>query len=106
MSHPRLSPRTLSAAVAAAAFAFTFAASDANASGSDRFGSSSAGTSLYNAGKQVYAEQLACKGCAFEGQAITAEIARKIVDDKKATEKLSQDDRDAVIAYAKKRFRI
>jgi hypothetical protein len=90
----------------AACAAFSLLAGVAHASGSDSFPTTSSGTSMYNTGKQVFSEQLACKGCAFEGKSIDKAIAMQIVSDKKITEKLSTSDRDAVVAYAKKRFRI
>lgn len=90
----------------ASALVISACASVAHASGSDSFPSSSSGTSQYNLGKQVFAEKLACKGCVFDGKSINGEIAKQIVNDKKATEKLSADDRDAVITYAKRRFKL
>jgi hypothetical protein len=84
----------------------SLAAGVSHASGSDNFPSSSSSTSLYNAGKQVFSEQLACKGCAFDGKSIDKDIAKQIVNDKKVTEKLSADDREAVVSYAKKRFKL
>jgi hypothetical protein len=74
------------------------------ASGSDSFSSNSSATGQYNAGKQVYAEKLMCQGCMFAGQALNKDIAMKIVSDAKATEKLSEQERDALMQYAKKRF--
>ena len=84
--------------------ALALASSAAFASGTDSFSSTSSGTGQYNAGKRVYAEKLACSGCAFAGKSINKDVAMMVVSDPKATEKLSEADKEVVIAYAKKRF--
>ena len=40
----------------------------------------------------------------FAGKRIDKEVAQKIVTDPKATEALAADDKEVVVAYAKKRF--
>jgi hypothetical protein len=102
--HRQTAPKRLISLTSCVTFALV--AGLAHASGSDSFPSASSSTSMYNTGKQVFAEQLACKGCAFDGKSIDKNIAMQIVSDKKATEKLSADDRDAVVLYAKKRFKL
>ena len=74
------------------------------ASGSDSFSTTSNATGRYNAGKRVFSEKMACDGCMFAGKSIDKEVAQKIVNDPQATKTLEADERDAVVAYAKKRF--
>ena len=74
------------------------------ASGSDSFSTTSNATGRYNAGKRVFSEKLACGTCMFAGKRIDKEVAQKIVTDPKATEALAADDKEVVVAYAKKRF--
>ena len=74
------------------------------ASGSDSFSTVSSATGAYNAGKRLYAEKMACEGCMFAGKSINKEIAMKVVSDPKATEALSTDEKEVLVAYAKKRF--
>ncbi len=76
------------------------------ASGSDSFSTTSSATGQYNAGKRVFAERLACDGCMFAGKSIDKDLATKVVSDPKATQALSADEKEAVVAYAKKRFRL
>lgn len=100
---PRFS-KPLSGLMAVACAASLCAAGGAFASGSDSFSTTSSSTGAYNAGKRVYAEKLSCDGCMFAGKSIDKEIAMKVASDPKATESLSADEKEAVIAYAKKRF--
>ena len=76
------------------------------ASGSDSFATVSSATGAYNAGKRIYAEKMACDGCVFAGKSIDKELAMKVVSDPKATEALSSDEKEVLVAYAKKRFRL
>ena len=76
------------------------------ASGSDSFSTVSSATGAYNAGKRIYAEKMACDGCMFAGKSIDKELAMKVVSDPKATETLSSDEKEVLVAYAKKRFRL
>lgn len=74
------------------------------ASGSDSFSTTSSATGRYNAGKRVFSEKLACDGCMFAGKTIDRDMAQKIVADPQATKTLESDEKEAVVAYAKKRF--
>lgn len=74
------------------------------ASGSDSFSTVSSATGAYNAGKRIYAEKMACDGCMFAGKSINKELAMKVVSDPKSTEALSSDEKEVLVAYAKKRF--
>ena len=76
------------------------------ASGSDSFATVSSATGAYNAGKRIYVEKMACDGCVFAGKSIDKELAMKVVSDPKATEALSPDEKEVLVAYAKKRFRL
>ena len=76
------------------------------ASGSDSFATVSSATGAYNAGKRIYFEKMACDGCMFAGKSINKELAMKVVSDPKATEALSSDEKEVLVAYAKKRFRL
>ena len=76
------------------------------ASGSDSFSTVSSATGAYNAGKRIYFEKMACDGCMFAGKSINKELAMKVVSDPKATEALSSDEKEVLVAYAKKRFRL
>lgn len=76
------------------------------ASGSDSFSTVSSATGAYNAGKRIYFEKMACDGCIFAGKSIDKELAMKVVSDPKATEALSSDEKEVLVAYAKKRFRL
>ena len=74
------------------------------ASGSDSFSTTSNATGRYNAGKRVFSEKMACDGCMFAGKRIDKTMAQKIVADPQATKALAEDEKDVVVAYAKKRF--
>ena len=74
------------------------------ASGSDSFSTVSSATGAYNAGKRIYFEKMACDGCLFAGKRIDKELAMKVVSDPKATEALSSDEKEVLVACAKKRF--
>ena len=76
------------------------------ASGSDSFSTVSSATGAYNAGKRIYFEKMACDGCMFAGKSIDKELAMKVVSDPKATEALSSDEKEVLLAYAKKSFRL
>ncbi len=76
------------------------------ASGSDSFSNVSSATGAYNAGKRIYFEKMACDGCLFAGKSINKELAMKVVSDPKATEALSSGEKEVLVAYAKKRFRL
>ena len=76
------------------------------ASGSDSFSTVSSATGAYNAGKRIYFEKMACDSCMFAGKSIDKELAMKVVSDPKATESLSSDEKEVLVAYAKKRFRL
>jgi hypothetical protein len=100
--------QTLSAwstAVVMPALALTLAFSPPGfASGSDSFSTTSNATGRYNAGKRVFSEKLACDACMFAGKSIDKETAQKIVNDPQATKALSAEEKETVVAYAKKRF--
>ncbi len=74
------------------------------ASGSDSFSTTSNATGRYNSGKRVFSEKLACDACVFAGKSIDKEMAQKIVTDPQTTKTLEADEKEAVVAYAKKRF--
>ena len=87
------------------ALAITLGASQpAFASGSDSFSSTSNATGRYNAGKRVFSEKMSCDACVFAGKSIDKEMAQKIVNDPQTTKALEADEREMVVAYAKKRF--
>ena len=74
------------------------------ASGSDSFSTTSNATGMYNAGKRVFAEKLNCDGCMFAGKSIDKDVAMKLISDPKATATLGADEKELVVAYAKRRF--
>lgn len=74
------------------------------ASGSDSFSTTSNATGRYNAGKRVFSEKMGCDACMFAGKSIDKDMAQKIVNDPQATKALSADEKETVVAYAKKRF--
>lgn len=97
----RFSTIDRTAAVVAVCLAFS---QGALASGSDSFSTTSNATGMYNAGKRVFAEKLNCDGCMFAGKSIDRDVAMKIVSDPKATAALGADEKELVVAYAKRRF--
>ena len=74
------------------------------ASGSDSFSTVSSATGAYNAGKRIYFEKMACESCMFAGKSINKDVAMKVVSDPKATEALPSEEKEVLVAYAKKRF--
>ena len=90
-----------SAVVVAVYLAFS---QGALASGSDSFSTTSNATGMYNAGKRVFAEKLNCSGCMFAGKSIDKDVAMKLISDPKATAALGADEKELVVAYAKRRF--
>lgn len=77
------------------------------ASGSDSFGGGLSGEQqLYNAGKAVYAQKLACAGCTMAGKTLDKPLAQSILSEADTTAKLSDDDRAALATYLKLRFKL
>ena len=89
------------------ALALPLVASAAFASGSDSFGGGLSGEQqLYNAGKAVFAQKLACSGCAMAGKTLDKPLAQSILSEADTTAKLSDDDRAALATYLKLRFKL
>lgn len=81
--------------------------STAYASGSDSFGGGLTGEQqLYNVGKAVFAQKLACQNCAFAGKSLDKNLAQSLLNEADKTSNLSDDDRTALAAYLKLRFKL
>lgn len=89
------------------AVALSFMVSNAFASGSDSMGGGLSGEQArYNAGKAVYAQKLACPGCALDGKTLDKELAQQVISDTGMTAELSDDERMALMTYLKLRFKL
>ena len=77
------------------------------ASGVDSFGGGQTGQQqMYNAGKAVYAQKLACAGCMMAGKTLDKALAQTLMSDADKTASLSDDERSALAAYLKLRFKL
>lgn len=89
------------------AVALSFMVSNAFASGSDSMGGGLSGEQAqYNAGKAVYAQKLACPGCALDGKMLDKTLAQQVISDMGMTATLSDDERMALMTYLKLRFKL
>lgn len=89
------------------AFVLPALAGTAMASGVDSFGGGLAGQQqLYNAGKAVYAQKLACGDCMLAGKSLDKTLAQSLLSDADKTAKLSDDERNALAVYLKLRFKL
>ena len=80
---------------------------NAFASGSDSLGGGLSGEQArYNAGKAVYAQKLACPGCALSGKKLDKPQAQQLLADNTLAAKLSDDERAALATYLKLRFKL
>ena len=88
------------------AVALTWAAGSSFASGSDAGGGAETGDAqLYNIGKGVYAQKLACKGCSMAGKSLDSAIARDLAAGKGAAG-LNAEEQQALGVYLSRRFKL
>ena len=59
----------------------------------------------YNMGKGVYAQKLACKGCLMAGKSLDAAMAKDLLSNKNLPA-LSSDEKQALMVYLSRRFRM
>ena len=59
----------------------------------------------YNMGKGVYAQKLACKGCLMAGKSLDAAMAKDLLSNKNLPA-LSSDEKQALMVYLNRRFRM
>ena len=77
------------------------------ASGVDSFGGGPTGQQqMYNAGKAVYAQKFACADCMMAGKNLDKAVAQSLLSDAEKTAKLTDDERSALAAYLKLRFKL
>lgn len=89
-----------------ATLALAASASTAFASGSESFSSGpSSDARLYNVGKGVYADKLACSSCPLADKTLTAEVAKAVLNGEPKVD-LTNDEAQALGAYLKRRFKI
>jgi hypothetical protein len=89
------------------ALALPLLCSAALASGVDSTGSGLSGQQqMYNAGKAVYAQKLACSDCMLAGKTLDKALAQTLLSDPMKTDKLSDDERSALTTYLKLRFKL
>jgi hypothetical protein len=67
---------------------------------------SSGSVDLYNTGKTVFVQKVACNDCAFKGRGANAMDAKMLIGELANSSALSAYERDAVVAYLKRRYRI
>lgn len=60
---------------------------------------------LYNVGKSVYAQKLACTNCPLAGKPLNAMVAKEVLAGNQ-TQGLSADEKSALTAYLKRRFKL
>lgn len=60
---------------------------------------------MYNAGKGVFAQKIACKSCSMAGKNLDASFARELLTGK-GTEGLNAQDKDALGVYLTRRFKL
>lgn len=90
----------------ALAVALTVFASSAMASGSEGGAAAQTGDmQLYNAGKAVYAQKLACDTCPLAGKSLDATLASDLIAGK-GVPTLSEGDSKALMTYLKRRFKM
>ncbi len=96
--------RPLLKSIAAASLALA-GATGAHASGTVNPGGATAGSQqLYNAGKAVFAQRLACASCPYAGRRASAELAREVLADAKTIAMLDHQEQAALRTYFEKRF--
>jgi TPP-dependent pyruvate/acetoin dehydrogenase alpha subunit len=61
---------------------------------------------MYNTGKAVYEQKLACTGCAMAGKALDKDVAKMLLEDGSKTSTLSADEKAALVEFLKKRFKM
>lgn len=61
---------------------------------------------MFNTGKAVYEQKLACPTCALAGKTLDQELAKMILDDAAKTATLSADEKAALTEFLKKRFKL
>ena len=89
-----------------AAAAMFLAAGPSWASGSEASGSTQTDDAqAYNMGKGVYAQKLACKGCLMAGKSLDAAMAKDLLSNKNLPA-LSSDEKQALMVYLNRRFRM
>jgi hypothetical protein len=60
----------------------------------------------YNIGKTVFASKVACDRCPFAGRGQAKDDARALIGELASAKDLTERERDAVIAYLKRRHRL
>lgn len=60
---------------------------------------------MYNVGKAVYAQKLACSNCPLAGKALNAMLAKDLLAGNQ-TQSLNADDKTALTSYLKRRFKL
>ena len=91
---------------AVAAAALCLAAGQSWASGSEASGSTQTDDAqAYTMGKGVYAQKLACKGCLMAGKSLDASMAKDLLSNKDLPA-LSSDEKQALMVYLSRRFRM
>jgi Fe-S cluster biogenesis protein NfuA len=77
------------------------------ASGVDSVGGGLSGQQqMYNAGKAVYTQKLACSACMMAGKTLDKALAQTLLNDAAKTSNLSDDERSALATYLKLRFKL
>ena len=88
------------------AAALIWAVGSSFASGSDASGGAETGDAqLYNIGKGVYAQKLACKSCPLAGKSLDSAMARDLAAGKGTTD-LSAEEQQALAVYLSRRFKL
>ena len=89
------------------AFALPLICGAAFASGVDSFGGGQTGQQqMYNAGKAVYAQKLASADCMMAVKTLDKSLAQSLLSDAEKTAKLTDEERSALAAYLKLRFKL
>ncbi len=60
---------------------------------------------MYNVGKAVYAQKLACSNCPLAGKALNVMLAKDLLAGNQ-TQSLNADDKTALASYLKRRFKL
>ena len=82
------------------------ASGPSRASGSEASGSTETDDAqAYHMGKGVYAQKLACKGCLMAGKSLDAAMAKDLLSNKNLPA-LSTDEKQALMVYLSRRFRM
>jgi hypothetical protein len=76
------------------------------ASGSEGVsGGETSDAQMYNVGKAVYAQKLACSNCPLAGKPLNAMLAKELLAGNQ-TQSLNADDKTALASYLKRRFKL